>query len=72
MVLYESSGFIELLEAIENLNTKEKIILVAMMPWGGYNQEDAIIMSERAAKRGLFTHTVFRLPKNQGPVVIKS
>ncbi len=35
--------------------------LIAVMPWGGHNQEDAIIMSEGAAKRGLFSHTLFHL-----------
>ncbi len=30
-------------------------ILVAFMPWGGYNFEDAILMSERVVKEDLFT-----------------
>ena len=32
-----------------------KNILVAFMPWGGYNFEDAIVISERLAKDDLFT-----------------
>lgn len=35
--------------------------LVAVMPWGGYNQEDAIIMSKGAADRGLFAHTIYHI-----------
>lgn len=35
--------------------------LIAVMPWGGHNQEDAIIMSAGAAKRGLFSHALFTL-----------
>lgn len=35
--------------------------LVAVMPWGGHNQEDAIIMSKSAADRGLFAHTLYHL-----------
>ena len=30
-------------------------VLVAFMPWGGYNYEDAILMSERVVKDDLFT-----------------
>jgi len=30
-------------------------VLVAMMPWEGYNYEDAIILSERLVKQDLFT-----------------
>ena len=30
-------------------------VLVAFMPWGGYNFEDAILMSERVVKDDLFT-----------------
>jgi DNA-directed RNA polymerase subunit beta len=30
-------------------------VLVAFMPWGGYNFEDAIVMSERVAKEDIFT-----------------
>jgi DNA-directed RNA polymerase subunit beta len=30
-------------------------VLVAFMPWGGYNFEDAILMSERVVKEDLFT-----------------
>ncbi|MBU0672620.1 MAG: DNA-directed RNA polymerase subunit beta, partial [Candidatus Margulisbacteria bacterium] len=30
-------------------------LLVAMMPWEGYNYEDAIILSERLVKKDLFT-----------------
>ena len=30
-------------------------LLVAFMPWGGYNFEDAILISERAVKEDLFT-----------------
>ncbi|MCP4396529.1 MAG: DNA-directed RNA polymerase subunit beta [bacterium] len=30
-------------------------VLVAFMPWGGYNYEDAILMSERVVKEDLFT-----------------
>jgi DNA-directed RNA polymerase subunit beta len=30
-------------------------VLVAMMPWEGYNYEDAIILSERLVKKDLFT-----------------
>ncbi|QQR83493.1 DNA-directed RNA polymerase subunit beta [Candidatus Peregrinibacteria bacterium] len=29
-------------------------LLVAYMPWGGYNYEDAIIISDRVAKKGLY------------------
>eukprot|EP01047_Picozoa_sp_COSAG01_P000098 COSAG01_NODE_1_length_100484_cov_170.446142_98_plen_1068_part_00 len=32
-----------------------KNILVAFMPWGGYNFEDAIVISERLAKEDVFT-----------------
>jgi DNA-directed RNA polymerase II subunit RPB2 len=35
--------------------------VIAIMPWGGYNQEDAIIISEHAVKRGLFTHIVYHI-----------
>jgi DNA-directed RNA polymerase subunit beta len=30
-------------------------VLVAFMPWGGYNYEDAILMSERVVKDDIFT-----------------
>ncbi len=30
-------------------------VLVAFMPWGGYNFEDAILMSERVVKEDMFT-----------------
>jgi DNA-directed RNA polymerase subunit beta len=30
-------------------------VLVAFMPWGGYNFEDAILVSERLIKNDLFT-----------------
>jgi DNA-directed RNA polymerase subunit beta len=30
-------------------------VLVAFMPWGGYNFEDAIVMSERVVKEDIFT-----------------
>ena len=30
-------------------------VLVAFMPWGGYNFEDAILMSERLVKEDRFT-----------------
>jgi len=30
-------------------------VLVAFMPWGGYNYEDAILMSERVVKDDVFT-----------------
>ena len=30
-------------------------VVVAFMPWGGYNFEDAILLSERVAKEDLFT-----------------
>ncbi len=30
-------------------------VLVAFMPWGGYNFEDSILMSERITKRDIFT-----------------
>ena len=30
-------------------------VLIAMMPWEGYNYEDAIILSEKLVKRDLFT-----------------
>ena len=30
-------------------------VLVAFMPWGGYNYEDAIVVSERLVKEDLFT-----------------
>lgn len=33
--------------------------LVAIMPWGGFNQEDAVIMSQRAVDRGLFQHMAY-------------
>jgi DNA-directed RNA polymerase beta subunit len=36
-------------------------VLIAIMPWGGHNQEDALIMSQGAADRGLFAHTLFHL-----------
>ncbi len=32
-----------------------KNVLVAFMPWGGYNFEDAIIVSERLVKKDVFT-----------------
>ncbi|MBU0502378.1 MAG: DNA-directed RNA polymerase subunit beta, partial [Candidatus Margulisbacteria bacterium] len=32
-----------------------KNVLVAMMPWEGYNYEDAIILSERLVKKDMFT-----------------
>ncbi len=35
--------------------------LVAVMPWGGHNQEDAIIMSEGAVRRGLFAHVLYHI-----------
>lgn len=35
--------------------------VIAIMPWGGYNQEDAIIISEHAVKRGLFTHIAYHV-----------
>lgn len=35
--------------------------LIAVMPWGGHNQEDALLMSQGAADRGLFSHTLFHL-----------
>ena len=30
-------------------------VLVAFMPWGGYNFEDAIVISERVVKEDIFT-----------------
>ncbi len=32
-----------------------KNVLVAFMPWGGYNFEDAILLSERLVKEDVFT-----------------
>ncbi len=32
-----------------------KNIMVAFMPWGGYNFEDSILISERLSKKGVFT-----------------
>ncbi|OGC33393.1 DNA-directed RNA polymerase subunit beta [candidate division WOR-1 bacterium RIFOXYB2_FULL_48_7] len=32
-----------------------KNVLVAMMPWEGYNYEDAVILSERLVKKDMFT-----------------
>ncbi len=36
-----------------------ELAVIAVMPWGGFNQEDAIILSEHAVKRGLFAHIVY-------------
>ena len=33
----------------------ERNIVVAFMPWGGYNFEDSILVSERLIKRDVFT-----------------
>ena len=32
-----------------------KNVLVAFMPWGGYNYEDAILLSEKMVKDDTFT-----------------
>jgi DNA-directed RNA polymerase II subunit RPB2 len=35
-------------------------LIVAMMPWGGYNMEDAIIINESAIQRGMFNITYYK------------
>lgn len=39
----------------------EQFIIVAIMTWTGYNQEDSIIVSKDCMERGLFKHTVYKL-----------
>lgn len=40
---------------------KGETFLIALMPSGGHNQEDAIVLSKGAAKRGLFSSRISEL-----------
>ena len=42
--------------------------LVAFMPWGGYNFEDAIVISERVVKEDIFTSFTSKNSKSR-PVI---
>lgn len=47
----------------DNLPAGQNVI-VAIMTWTGYNQEDSIIMNQSAVQRGLFVSTCYRVYKD--------
>lgn len=40
-------------------------VMVAIMSWSGYNQEDSMMINEGAIKRGLYLTTIFRTEKDE-------